>query len=71
MRRLTQEEFVSRCTEIHKGKYDYSKAKYVNANTKICVICPEHGEFFEITVSPHARKWLPKMCINKDWANSI
>ena len=47
MRRLTQEEFVSRCTEIHKGKYDYSKANYVNAHTKICVICPEHGEFLK------------------------
>ena len=45
MKRLTQEEFVSRCTEIHKGKYDYSKIEYANSYTPLIIVCPEHGEF--------------------------
>ena len=35
-------------TEIHKGKYDYSKVEYKNAKTKVCIICPEHGEFWQL-----------------------
>ena len=43
--RLTQEEFIRRATEIHKGKYDYSKVKYVNNDTDVIVKCPIHGDF--------------------------
>lgn len=46
-RRLTQEEFVERATKVHNGKYDYSKVVYVNNSTKVCIICPEHGEFWQ------------------------
>ena len=28
-------------------KYDYSKVKYVNSYTKVCIICKEHGEFWQ------------------------
>ena len=44
------EEFISRATAIHDGKYDYSKSEYVNTETKVCIICPEHGEFWQ---TPH------------------
>lgn len=69
MRRLTQEEFVSRCTEIHKGKYDYSKANYVNAQTKICVICPEHGEFWQQAFSHMQGTGCPKCASIKSGQN--
>ena len=42
---LTQKEFIERSTIKHNGKYDYSKVKYVNAKTKVIIICPDHGEF--------------------------
>lgn len=45
-RKLTQKTFEEKAREIHGNKYDYSKAEYVNYKTKVCVICPEHGEFF-------------------------
>ena len=45
--RLTKDEFIDRAKVIHKGKYDYSKVEYVNYSTKICIICPEHGEFWQ------------------------
>lgn len=32
---------------IHNNKYDYSKAVYLNSKTKMCIICPEHGEFWQ------------------------
>ena len=45
--KLTQEQFIKKARDIHGDKYDYSKVKYVNVNTKVCIICPEHGEFWQ------------------------
>lgn len=42
---LGQEEFIKRARKIHGDKYDYSKVKYVNGQTKVTIICPIHGEF--------------------------
>ena len=39
------EEWIASANEVHKGKYDYSKVEYANCETKVCIICPEHGEF--------------------------
>lgn len=49
-KKLSKEEFVERARKVHGDKYDYSKAEYVNAYTKVCIICPEHGEFWQ---TPH------------------
>ena len=46
-KKLTQDEFIKRAREIHGDKYDYSKVKYINSNTNVCIICPEHGEFWQ------------------------
>ena len=45
----TKEEFIKKAIEIHKDKYDYTKVDYVNCDTKVCIICPEHdhGEFWQ------------------------
>ena len=51
-KRKTKEEFIKEAVVIHEGKYDYSKVKYVNNITKVCIICPEHGEFWQ-TPSSH------------------
>ena len=32
---------------MHGDKYDYSKVEYVNNHTKVCIICPKHGEFWQ------------------------
>ena len=39
MKKLTTEEFIERARKIHGNKYDYSKVNYVNAKTKVCIIC--------------------------------
>lgn len=45
--RKTKAEFISESRSIHGNKYDYSKVEYINANTKVCIICPIHGEFWQ------------------------
>ena len=49
--KYTTEQFIEKAREVHGDKYDYSKVEYVNANTKICIICPEHGEFWQTPAS--------------------
>ena len=48
MRKLTTEEFIEKAKKLHGDKYDYSKAEYINAKTKVCIICPEHGDFWQV-----------------------
>ena len=47
-KKLTKEQFVSRSKEVHGDKYDYSKVDYKNSQTKVTIICPEHGEFHQL-----------------------
>ena len=47
MKKLTNNEFIKKAREIHGDKYDYSKVDYINNKTKVCIICPEHGEFWQ------------------------
>ena len=47
LQRITKDVFISRSNEIHHNKYDYSKVEIKGANNKVCIICPEHGEFWQ------------------------
>ena len=49
---LGQDLFIKRATILHKNRFDYSKTVYKNSNEKVCIICPEHGEFWQ-TPSKH------------------
>lgn len=44
-KKLTTEEFIEKAKVIHGDKYDYSLVDYINAKTRISIICPEHGVF--------------------------
>lgn len=44
----TTEEFINKSHAVHGGKYIYSKVDYINNHTKVCIICPEHGEFWQL-----------------------
>jgi hypothetical protein len=46
-KKLTQEEFINKCSFKHNNKYDYSKTKYNNLRTNIIIICPTHSEFIQ------------------------
>ena len=47
MKKLTREKFIEKAKQVHGDKYDYSKVEYINSQTKVCIICPEHGEFWQ------------------------
>ena len=63
-KKLTTEEFIKKSKLIHKDKYDYSKVEYVNSSTEVCIICPEHGEFWQMP-SEHLRGHGCRLCGNK------
>ena len=37
--------FIENAKKVHGDKYDYSKVQYVDSDTKVCIVCPIHGEF--------------------------
>ena len=41
----TNKEFIEKCNIIHNFKYDYNLTNHKKNNSKIKIICPEHGEF--------------------------
>ena len=59
--RLTTEDFIAMARDVHGDRYDYSKVEYVNSKTKVCIICPIHGEFWQIPSSVIARSYVKCM----------
>lgn len=46
MTKATQ-EFIQKARKIHGNKYDYSRVDYVRSKSKVCIVCPKHGEFWQ------------------------
>ena len=44
---MTTLDFIEKAKKVHGDKYDYSKVEYVNSHSKVCIICPKHGEFWQ------------------------
>lgn len=53
-KKLTTSEFIARAQQVHGSTYDYSLTEYVNASSKVEIICPVHGSFFQLP-SDHTR----------------
>lgn len=47
-KRITTNEFIEMAKKVHGDKYDYFKTEYTNSKTKVCIICPIHGEFYQL-----------------------
>jgi hypothetical protein len=62
--------FIEKSIEIHKNNYDYSRTRYINASTKIKIICKIHGEFEQIPVS-HLRGHGCKKCSYEEKKNTV
>src|SRR5258708_1558397 len=52
--------FICQSHIIHDKKYDYSKVEYVNAFTKVIIICPQHGDFSQQPVKHLVGQGCPK-----------
>ena len=57
-------KFIEQAKNVHGGKYDYSKVEYINSSTKVCIICPNHGEFFILPQNHLLGQGCPK-CVGK------
>lgn len=44
-KKITKTEYINKANLKHNNRYDYTKTEYINAKTKIDVICKEHGIF--------------------------
>ena len=64
MVKLTTTIFIEKAILIHGFKYDYSKVNYIDSKTKVCIICKEHGEFWQ-NPSNHLNRKGCKECANK------
>jgi hypothetical protein len=38
-------DFINTSNDVHNNKYDYSQVVYVNCETHVVIICPDHGSF--------------------------
>lgn len=45
---MNTKEFIKKSNEIHTNKYDYSKTEFKNHKEKVCIICPKHGEYWQL-----------------------
>lgn len=57
------ENFIEKANKRHNFRYNYDKVEYVNSQTKVCIICPEHGEFWQ-EPSAHVRGYKCPKCAN-------
>ena len=72
-KKKTTEIFINECIKIHGNNYDYSLVDYKNNNTKIKIICKEHGVFEQLPKS-HIRNigcWKCKNNYPKDISSFI
>ena len=46
-RSKNQIQIIDDFRRSHGNKYDYSKVAYIDDSTKVCIICPKHGEFWQ------------------------
>ena len=51
MKTLTQEEFIKKANSVHNNFYDYKDVVYINMHTKVKIIDPEYGEFWQAPMS--------------------
>ena len=65
------DDFIKLAQNVHNNKYDYSKVKYINANTKVCIICPTHGEFWQRPVDHIKKQYGCQLCNESKLENEI
>lgn len=64
-RRMTTDEFIRRCVEIHGDEYEYSKTVFTGYKNKIIVTCKIHGDF-EQMAGNHLRGCRCDSCAQKN-----
>ena len=64
---MTIDEFIDKAKKIHGDKYDYSKVIYTGIFNKICIVCPEHGDFYQVPNYHLSGNGCPKCAVKLVW----
>lgn len=64
---MNKEQFIEDSIKVHGDRYDYSKVEWEGRSKKVCIICKEHGEFWQLPTS-HLKGRNCKSCANKEIA---
>ena len=59
-KKFTQEQFLAKCVMTHGDKYDYSQSVYTGSSNKVCIICPQHGAFWQMAQEHMSGKGCPR-----------
>lgn len=62
-----QSDFIRKAEAVFSGLYDYSQVKYVTAKTKVEIVCPEHGSFFQTPDNHIITKYGCPECARKNY----
>lgn len=63
-RYMDREYFIEKSIKIHGNKYIYDKVVFNGVDKKVCLVCPEHGDFWA-TPTNHMRGTGCPKCANK------
>ena len=63
-------DFINKAIAKHGDKYDYSRVNYINSKTKVCIICKEHGEFWQTPASHLYGRGCPKCALKNNYLNN-
>lgn len=66
-RRQPLEEFIRRAQIKHGNLYDYSKVIYTDCDSKVCIIDPEFGEFWQTPYQHLNSHGCPARTAKKKW----
>jgi len=56
-------DFIEHAKKVHKDKYNYDKTIFKDTQTKVCITCPIHGDFWQIPNSHLSGRGCP-ICKN-------
>jgi len=64
-KRMMQKDFIEKSLKVHGKKYDYSKAEYLNLNSRVLIICKVHGIFSMLAAHHLSGQGCPDCSIEK------
>ena len=44
---ITTKLLVAKFIKVHGDNFDYSKVEFYSLTSKVLIICPDHGEFYQ------------------------
>lgn len=63
--KMNTEKFIKKAQTLHHAKYSYDKTIYKGSHTKVCIICPVHGDFFMNATNHLSGQGCPKCGISR------